>query len=871
MFLPLRLWPLLALHLVSADPAHAAAGTRWPFPIVAGRDLDEDGLTDEIEDELGTDFLEPDTDGDTWNDLVEFIHETDPLDPDDFPREETITFEGGLAGPSARLRIQELMAGHRLLGPPPAKPKPAAISEVRYYYLPGHMPDLAVEVRKSGLAAGSYLLLWRHILGWNPLQLTQRYSVAVRTADGRTLATWKNPVRVDESWTHVGLSFTLNPSDADQLLAFSVTPEAGDELRYMVTDFSVISAGIETDIDRDGRIIRDERPSAGRPLRHWINDDDDEGEYQTDGDMPGAKSPDHVSPGVDGLRDLVDFIPLNLHLAEVVRRLPPSQGFRYHLHHPHAAIQAVLTSLPTTGVGAIHRNPDLQVYGDELGQDVTAATVLRPGIDRRIELPRAFIERIRDRGHGVVLIEGVRPSWRDLEVEITQAERVVARLSLPLSLMPVERMYRHADLTAAAKDYAGRPASRAKLPRAHQITEPYGLPDAETPAGWVVMIHGYNVPADSARGWHAETFKRMRAMGSVARFVGLTWNGDTGLDYHKAVFHAFQTGDEIPKVLGFLDPKSTTLVAHSLGNVVASQAIQAGFTPAGYYMLNAALPIEAVAGDQASTEESLQMTETTWRPYSRKLFAAEWWRLFSPADRRSSYTWQDCFRRVRTSGIALNCYSPGEDVTNCPSDMTSASVLATLWSGRGIDYGAWKTQELLKGVGLARSLAAPAMERSQGGWGFNAAWRGRYVPHGPMPKDGGHYERMSPEAAAKIAEPQLRVYPFFRHFAEVWLHQPDTFRVSPLLSDRPLRYDLLARAIPAMTYAAGGAPIPSQGQAPVTNFDLERYGRKKEGRWPNRGHTDEKRAGRWLHSDFKNVALPFVHPLFHQLTLKPSR
>ena len=44
----------------------------------------------------------------------------------------------------------------------------------------------------------------------------------------------------------------------------------------------------------------------------------------------------------------------------------------------------------------------------------------------------------------------------------------------------------------------------------------------------------------------------------------------------------------------------TTLVAHSLGNIVACQGVQAGFTPAHFYLLNAALPLEAIAGESVT-------------------------------------------------------------------------------------------------------------------------------------------------------------------------------------------------------------------------------------------------------------------------------
>jgi hypothetical protein len=380
------------------------------------------------------------------------------------------------------------------------------------------------------------------------------------------------------------------------------------------------------------------------------------------------------------------------------------------------------------------------------------------------------------------------------------------------------------------------------------------------------MVHGYNVSGHAARSWHAETFKRLYVLGSNARFVGVTWNGDTGLDYHKAVYHAFQTGDEVPKALGFIDSSRTLLIGHSLGNIVASQAVQAGFTPAHYFLLNAALPIEALAGRNNSQPQAVEMTEEYWRPYGRKLYAADWAKLFSPGDFRRTITWEHCFSRVRSLGIATNFYSPGEDITNSPSSMVSASVLATLWSGRAIDYGAWKTQELLKGVVWSRSIAAIAMERTQGGWGFNPAWRGRYVPSGPTKSTGGYYERMDPITAGRITSAQLTQDPFFRPLYEGCLRGPRLLAPSPILDCANMRYDLLARAIPAITFAAGAAPVPpTDSGAQVVNFNLETLGRTDPKQWPTEGHGATRLAGRWLHSDFKNVALPYVTPLYTQM------
>jgi hypothetical protein len=438
-------------------------------------------------------------------------------------------------------------------------------------------------------------------------------------------------------------------------------------------------------------------------------------------------------------------------------------------------------------------------------------------------------------------------------------------------IVPVETMYRHVNLAGLTSDYSGRRATVRKLGRSLQVGDPEGLPDAETNARWVVMIHGYNVPGDQARAWHAETFKRLHVLGSKARFVGLTWNGDTGLDYHLAVYHAFQAGDEVPRALDFLDSSRTLLIGHSLGNVVASQAVQAGFKPARYFLLNAALPIEALSGTTSDHRQVAEMTEQLWRPYQRRLFAAEWAKLQPLGDQRRTYTWTNAFAKVRTLDLAINCYSSGEDVTNCPSEMASASVLSTLWAGRAIDYGVWKTQELVKGVSGSRSLGALAMRQGQGGWGFNPAWRGRYVSHGSTKSAGGHFERLSPDEAARLTKQQLLVDPFFARLQADWLHQPRLPRPSPLLDSPHVRYELLATAIPALSFAAGAAEIPrSPYSSRIRNFDLENEGREAGGRWPTEGHTAKNTPGRWLHSDFKNAALPFVHPLFAKMISEGS-
>jgi hypothetical protein len=51
------------------------------------------------------------------------------------------------------------------------------------------------------------------------------------------------------------------------------------------------------------------------------------------------------------------------------------------------------------------------------------------------------------------------------------------------------------------------------------------------------------------------------------------------------------------------------------------------------------------------------------------------------------------------------------------------------------------------------------------------------------------------------------------------------------------------------------------------NFNMEIGGRISD-KWPTEGHDDDGRIGKWIHSDFKNVALPYVFPMYEAMMAK---
>src|SRR5690606_15957273 len=97
-----------------------------------------------------------------------------------------------------------------------------------------------------------------------------------------------------------------------------------------------------------------------------------------------------------------------------------------------------------------------------------------------------------------------------------------------------------------------------------------------------------------------------------------------------------------------------------------------------------------------------------------------------------------------------------------------------------------------------------------------------------------------------------------KNFLEPALIDPDPVIASATAAEPKVRYDLLARAIPAMSNAVAANPLPALG---IRNFNMSTLG-KSNLPFPT---TDE---GEWRHSDFKAVALPYVYKMYEEMILQ---
>jgi pimeloyl-ACP methyl ester carboxylesterase len=704
----------------------------------------------------------------------------------------------------------------------------------------------------KNLGNGSYILKWKHR---QPTinSATKNYQVKISTANGQIIHINNFQPESLEQWEDLSTEFRINSTDAGQRLWLSLSSNDGASSPVFVDDIYLLQAGFNVDLNRDGKIGAGEGPRGNVPFYFWINNDNDSTEFNgNDWSTTLASEADFNDQKINSLRDLVDFFPVSLNFSEAIKAYPPDGQTRYILSQADGAVNIVFTGLNASNAGSFNQKINSDIYGDTFNQPWSQAEV-HP-INPSIELSESQILRMLNNGEVIIMIEGRKETRAPLVFKIEKDGKKCLEVSLPLHLDDVERMYRHLNLRDVVTTYDGKKISDnpANYGRATEIEIPTGLPDSQNSKKYFVFVHGFHVNAQQARGWNNEMFKRFYVSGSQARFVGVTWRGDTAPDYHEAVFRSLQTGDALAKkLLSFVDGP-ITLAGHSLGNAVVGNTIQRGnLSVQSYLAINAAIPAEAYSSNCSTLTQRQNMTELNWRKYDANLYASYWNELFPASDTRSKLTWRNQFNKSQK--IVSNFYSGGDEVIAKANSVTEASIVKLIFNqGFNFSDNAWKYQELIKGLSWYSSVASVFMDRRQAGWAFNDDWW--------LWADAteGSKVKYTPSQARTISNSRLIAKPFFDYFSERETLSSQKNVGSLKASEPKVIYDLLARGIPAMTYATGVMSLNDQIKY---NYDLELLGRSTT-HWPTAGHEKPSQKQRWLHSDIKNVALPIIYPTF---------
>lgn len=457
----------------------------------------------------------------------------------------------------------------------------------------------------------------------------------------------------------------------------------------------------------------------------------------------------------------------------------------------------------------------------------------------------------------MILVEGCVATTKPLWLEIWRNGKLLTGIPLYLSISGVEQMFRHVNFC-----YVNGTVTVPARPDAPN--------EPPTVAKNFVFLHGYNVNQQEARGVLSEVFKRMYWSGSKAKFYGVTWNGavsqgdmslggvipqliDVTCNYQTNVVNALQTALHLADFLFNGLSGETTVVAHSLGNMVVLSAISDyNAVPSHYFMIDAAVPIEAVQGNATNEPD---MVYSTWQDYSNRLFASDWWQLFTN-DYRSTLTWSNRLGNLGSVDI-YNFYSSGEEVLRWDPADPPAGILSGVTSEllnywiEEVPFGtyAWVWQEKGKGTAVHDWFIGS----THGGWKFSYYWVDSFG------------NPLSPDIMNDTLNSTLQYQPMFS-FASSPNGPPD----EDLLGEDASTYAqanrdrILSDAIPALTLPVGANSITILDQPNIPhNFNMTSSAFQSG--WPAARFTSGEHNNNWHHSDFDYVAYPFTYQLFNKI------
>lgn len=595
------------------------------------------------------------------------------------------------------------------------------------------------------------------------------------------------------------------------------------------------AARLVADYNHD-RIIDEADGINPGPFRFWINDDNDSGDVASgSSDIPGEGSGNASDSVVNGRCDLTDFFPLWLDVAPLLSMVE-EHNFSLALNYEIGGIGFVYTDLTPAIAGGYLTNTFHA--STALSESVNKLTGFDPGsiIDEE------FMLDIQNNGLGILLIEGRYIGDHPLELNILDSQgQVFCTARLPLRMSSIRDMYRWINL----RHITGGGESRST-----NINEPLNNPDGVCINKQIVFVHGFNVNESGAFGSASEVFKRLYWSGSRAMYTAVTWEGDVvggvlpaGVYYHLDALNAQCIASNYTLVVSEL-PGQLYIVAHSLGNMLASAAIKDNdLAPIKYFMIDAAVTMEAYNSSMQYPEE---MCPPDWRDYTNRLWASEWHRLweYNPDDGRNELTWKDRFGNISQ---AINYYSSGEDILqNNPTNPPDPESIMGLWqAGQHI----WCFQEMIKGGPIPDILWGVD---SHGGWGFNVDYSiGVFDPSNNM-----YITATTPPQAASLRDDMLRQYSYFKPFYNTVLY---TTNGSDVARCSYVKAKILSEAIPATSRATGRNAVPLVFD---NNIDMmTEY--IDGGLWPS-----ARESGRWLHGDYRDVAYIYNFLLYDDIVYK---
>lgn len=431
---------------------------------------------------------------------------------------------------------------------------------------------------------------------------------------------WRPNSNESSGWEIVDLSLDILDAEiAYTFYAYSINDKgqiAGSYLDlddfelYPVVLTPVVRSRLLVDANRDGKISTDgsDVTSAAQPFRFWINDDDDvdSGDLDDVEKAPISRS-DWEDDIIDGIRDLEDFARLDINISglqDAVLNGTLKIGLKW---------KNVSTGTPAV---KIWRNLSSNGGTEYLYEETIARqhlTLIAPGHVTGVMpylIPQIFWQQSglsATQPCGYLLFEGCSEGKGELVVTIHNADgsEIAEASSIWLELKNIKRMYQRVKALADGGDNITIPSDLTgpddnNIPNPvmswsyDSNSYPFEAPVRETKT-LIVSVHGWNQTYERSTMYAETAFKRLWHRGYRGRFVSFRWPTYVGLlTYNNSEYKAWKCGESLKQFLDSIPRGSggftVNMIAHSMGNIVAGEALRRGASVSNYALWNAAVP-----------------------------------------------------------------------------------------------------------------------------------------------------------------------------------------------------------------------------------------------------------------------------------------
>ncbi|MDZ4787689.1 MAG: SpaA isopeptide-forming pilin-related protein [Blastochloris sp.] len=361
---------------------------------------------------------------------------------------------------------------------------------------------------------------------------------------------------------------------------------------------------IAVDANRDG-VIRysgnyadstlEDKPvdttAVSKKFQFWLNDDDDSDEK----DHPGSTTRDSNDMVINSKRDLEDFARLNIYIG----------GMQESILSGQIRVGLKWKSIADSPSIKLWRNLSLKGGTEYLTQDLVAAQHLKLQNVALIQgsatciLPASFWQDSNfsaTQSNVFLLFEGVTAGTGELVITFHNSlgVEIGEGPGVWLDIDNIKRMY------AGGYEYQDNP---------------YKDKTDDT----IVFVHGWNMSPEGSSSFAETMLKRLWHRGFKGRFALFRWNTyysndwqwvryGGGIDaylarYNDSEYIAWQAAAGLKTFVAELRGTRKHIVAHSMGNIVASEAFRQGMQASNYALMQGAVPSACYDEDEARIKQ----------------------------------------------------------------------------------------------------------------------------------------------------------------------------------------------------------------------------------------------------------------------------